>query len=263
MPISVHAAGKSDTGKKRTNNEDNLSLIPERGLYLVCDGVGGHASGEVASRIAVETIRDAVGVFAKSGKPLGLLELVEGIEAANSAISTAAQTRPGCQGMGSTVVAALVDAEKAQLNVAWVGDSRIYRVRGEKIEQVSRDHSLIGQQVEKGVLTAEQAEYSPFKHVITRALGMADKVEIEGGEHPIQDGDYVLLCSDGLTDMLDDEDIERIVAGSGGDVDQAVNALVDLANRKGGDDNVTALLLLFTARQERRGFFARMTGRAG
>ncbi|MFB3817363.1 MAG: Stp1/IreP family PP2C-type Ser/Thr phosphatase [Candidatus Methylomirabilales bacterium] len=245
------AAARSDVGRKRSGNEDAFCLAPALGLFLVADGMGGHAAGEVASRLAVETVQQAVARYL-AGEEAAVLRdpdpklspagnaLVGGIRLANRAIFEAASRRPEYEGMGTTLVAALCRDETVTL--AHVGDSRIYRVRGDAIQQMSRDHSLVQEQVDEGLLTAVEAQDSALRHLITRALGIRGSVEADVTEAGAEPGDAWLLCSDGLSDLVEDEEMLAAVRAHA-DPDEACRALVERANYRGGDDNITVLIV--------------------
>ncbi len=246
------AAVKSDVGRKRQGNEDSFCLAPDLGLFIVADGMGGHAAGEVASRLAVDTIREWTAKYlsgadaALAGKPVPTCSreanfLLSSIRVANRVIYDAAQGRREHAGMGTTVVSVL--AVNDHVALAHVGDSRIYRIRGEEIVQLSRDHSLVQQQVDHGIMSPEEAHGSQYKHLITRALGLRESVEVDLAEQPVLPSDLLLLCSDGLSDLLEDEEMLAIVREHAVDLEKACQALVDRANHKGGDDNITALLI--------------------
>jgi protein phosphatase len=245
------AAAKSDVGRKRQGNEDSFCLAPEIGLYVVADGMGGHAAGEVASRLAVDAIREWMAKYLAGdetiaeatapGGSTGAKFLLSSIRLANRVIFDAAQSRRDYAGMGTTVVAALTQG--ATVVLAHVGDSRIYRVRDGRIVQVSRDHSFVQQQLDRGVISVEDAQSSQYRHMITRALGLREAVEVDLAEESAEPGDFLLLCSDGLSDLLEDEEILAIVREHPIDLDRACRTLVDRANYKGGDDNITALLI--------------------
>lgn len=246
------AAAKTDVGRKRTGNEDNHCLAPDLGLFVVCDGMGGHAAGEVASRLGVETIRESLAKYLRGektdlvGRPMDNCSpessyLVSSIQLANRAIFQAATTQREYLGMGTTVVAVLALDDRVAL--AHVGDSRIYRIRGGKIAQVSKDHSLVQMQVDKGLMTPEEAHESQYRHMITRALGLKETVEVDLQEQPVEPGDILLLCSDGLSDLVADEEMLATVQEHAQDLEGACQALVDRANSKGGDDNITAVLI--------------------
>ena len=253
------AAAKTDVGRKRQGNEDSFCLEPGLGLYVVADGMGGHAAGEVASRLAVEAIREWIAKYlagedvatigpAAPGGSGGANFLLSSIRHANRVIFDVAQSRVDYAGMGTTVAAALTQGGMVVL--AHVGDSRIYRIRNDRIEQVSRDHSFVQQQVDRGVISLDDAHTSQYRHMITRALGLKEAVEVDLAEEPAEAADILLLCSDGLSDLLEDEEILTTVQEHPSDLDRACQALVDRANYKGGDDNVTAILIRAQARDE-------------
>jgi protein phosphatase len=268
--MEYRAVAKTDVGRKRSGNEDSFCLVPEIGLFVVADGMGGHAAGEVASRLAVETIQEWMTKYLKGdattlvGPPLPtrLPEanfLLSSIRLANRAIFEMAQSDHRYGGMGTTLVAALALLDR--LVLAHVGDSRIYRMHGERITQLSKDHSLVQQQVDRGILSPEEAQTSQYKHLITRALGLKETIEVDVTEQPAHAGDCLLLCSDGLSDLLEDEEILRLVQEHVDDLDKACQALLGLANYKGGDDNITALLIQVRENaQGSRGIFSRLKG---
>jgi len=252
------AAAKTDVGQKRQGNEDRFCLDPALGLYVVADGMGGHAAGEVASRLAVETIQEWMEKYlsgadtamvgpAAAGSPEANF-LLSSIRLANLIIFDAAKDRREYAGMGTTVVAVLAQGDRFVL--AHVGDSRIYRIRGDDIVQVSRDHSFVQQQVDNGMMSTEEAHQSQYRHMITRALGLKESVDVDLTEEPARSGDVLLLCSDGLSDLLDDEEIVEAVRDHADDLNQACQALVDRANFKGGDDNITVLVVQAQAGDE-------------
>lgn len=246
------AAGKTDVGQKRQGNEDRFCLDPALGLFVVADGMGGHAAGEVASRLAVETIQEWMEKYLSGGDAAivgpasvaGSAEanfLLSSIRLANRIIFDSARDRREYAGMGTTVVAVLAQGDRFVL--ANVGDSRIYRIRRDQIVQVSRDHSFVQQQVESGVMSAAEAHQSQYRHMITRALGLKESVDVDFTEQPAHPGDVLVLCSDGLSDLLDDEEILAAVQNHEDDLDRACQALVERANAKGGDDNITVVVI--------------------
>jgi len=252
VKMEYAATAKTDVGRKRQGNEDSFCVVPELGLYVVADGMGGHAAGEVASRLAVETIREWMEKYlggadvAVVGQPMDTCSreanfLLSSIQLANRIIFDAAQGRREYRGMGTTLVSIL--AVNNTVALAHVGDSRIYRIRDGQIVQLSRDHSVVQQQVDRGILSPEEAHDSQYRHLITRALGLKDSVEVDLAEEPVLPGDILLLCSDGLSDLLEDEEILAIVREHADDLEKACQALVDQANYKGGDDNITAMLI--------------------
>lgn len=254
--MQYSAAAKSDVGRKRLGNEDSFCVAPELGLFVVADGMGGHAAGEVASRLAVDTILEWMTRYlegedlAMVGPPVATCSrqanyLLSSIRLANRIILDAAQGRREYAGMGTTVASVLAVNDSVALG--HVGDSRIYRIRDGQIVQLSRDHSLVQQQVDHGIMSLEEAHDSQYRHLITRALGLKESVEVDLVEEPARPGDLLLLCSDGLSDLLEDEEISAIVRGQVDDLEKACQALVDRANYKGGDDNITALLIQLRA----------------
>jgi serine/threonine protein phosphatase PrpC len=225
-------AFRTDTGRQRNANED--SYFARSPIFVVADGMGGAQAGEVASKAAAEAFdRDL-----PEAPPEGVLR--ETIESANRAIHTLAHADPSLAGMGTTITAAIVDAQSGEVGIGHVGDSRAYRLRDGKLERLTRDHSLVEEMRRKGQLTDAQAEDHPQRSIITRALGPEPDVEVDLQTVQAQPGDVFLLCSDGLTTMIDDERIARILAGATS-MTAAVRALVDEANRAGGRDNITAI----------------------
>jgi PPM family protein phosphatase len=226
-------AVRTDTGRQRNANED--SFFTKSPLFVVADGMGGAQAGEVASKAAADSFANDLPAEAP---PLRALE--ETIEGANRTIHELARKDPGLAGMGTTTTAAIVDLEAEEVAIGHVGDSRAYRLRGGKFEQLTRDHSLVEEMRRKGQLTDEQAEDHPQRSIITRALGPEPEVQVDLQTVPAQDGDVFLICSDGLTTMLDDEQIARILSRATS-LEAALRALVDEANRAGGRDNITVV----------------------
>ncbi len=231
LRIADHAF-RTDTGRQRNANED--SFFVRAPIFVIADGMGGAQAGEVASRAAAE----AFDVDLPDGSPERTLR--ETIVAANREIHGLARADPSRAGMGTTITAAIVNAQSEEVAIGHVGDSRAYRLRGGKLEQLTRDHSLVEEMRRKGQLTDAQAEEHPQRSIITRALGPEPEVEVDVQTVPAAPDDVFLLCSDGLTTMLDDERIARLLAGASS-LEAAVRALVDEANRAGGRDNITAL----------------------
>ena len=249
--MTLSAFGITDVGRKRRHNEDAYLLDVERGLFVVADGMGGHAAGEVASRITVESIQEYLALRDDEGEntwPFGFNNrysmegnhLTTAIKKANDRVIRAVHNRPELKGMGTTVVAALFDAERATL--VHVGDSRCYLYRRHELRRLTDDHSWVQEQVNAGILTPEEATSHPLKNVVTRALGGSPNVLPDLIEVHFEGGDSFLLCSDGLTGMMADEEISAILA-SEGSAESRVRALVDLANDRGGVDNITVLLI--------------------
>jgi protein phosphatase len=234
--MKVRYRGRTDVGKTRDHNEDDYGYgegarIERFGeLLVVCDGMGGHASGEVASHLGVETIIAAY--YADPGDDR-VAALRQAFEEANARIHA-----EGRGSMGTTGVAALLHHDA--LHMANVGDSRGYLIRGGELRQITRDHSLVSEQVAAGVITAEQARSLYYRNVITRALGYQAEVTVDMFRWPLQPGDVIVLCSDGLHGLVSDDEIARIALHES--LDEAVDQLIDLANQRGGSDNITVLI---------------------
>src|SRR4051812_8730569 len=215
--------GKTDTGRVREHNEDTIATDNDAGLLVLADGMGGYNAGEVASGIAVKTITNLVreglaredlnSVDRSTGLSRPSIVLRDAIQRANKIIYQTARTQAQCEGMGTTVVAALFYDNR--ISVAHVGDSRLYRLRGSTIEQVTLDHSLLQELVDRGFYSPEEAQRASNKNYVTRALGVETQVDVEMQEHPVNKGDYYLLCSDGLSDMMGDDDMAMTVSTFG------------------------------------------------
>lgn len=240
----------SDVGQRRDHNEDAVASDTEIGLLVLADGMGGYKAGEVASEIAVLTIVAELKEEMSQLEP-GQIDPVTGMQAeglllteaaakANASIFSVSESQPQCAGMGTTLVAALFTNNKVL--VGHVGDSRMYRLRGEKFEQITEDHSLLQEQINSGLITPEQAKLSSNKNLVTRAVGIDPEVELELHEHDVQVGDIYLLCSDGLSDLVDDEDIHATLVGLSSNLEMAANQLVQMANDNGGKDNISIIL---------------------
>jgi protein phosphatase len=242
------SAGLTDVGRKRNQNEDSYLIDDEVQLYVVADGMGGHAGGGTASRIAVETIdREMRAVRASPDNPFQIdapLQdsplpevLRSAVERACLAIFKAAQDDPRLTGMGTTVISLLVRNEHALF--AHVGDSRAYLLRGDLIQQVSEDHSLVNEQIKAGMITAEEAKHSRYKNIITRSVGFEEEVQVDVMGLVGLPGDVLVLCSDGLANLVEDREILEVVRKH--PIEEAPRHLVDLANDRGGDDNITVV----------------------
>jgi serine/threonine protein phosphatase PrpC len=249
MALAVEVAGKTDVGCVRTNNEDNFGFDSRHGIFVVCDGMGGQAAGEVASKMGVDIVLDyfrnqapAAGMRSLNGHSgsSGSQNLANAIQLANKTIFQAGQEHHGRSGMGSTIVAALVRGNS--LAIAHVGDSRIYLIRQGTIQQLTQDHSLVMEQVRRGYITLEQAHQSEMQNIILRALGSEETVEADIDDLVAIPGDVLLMASDGLTRYVQDEQILKIVLGPRG-LEQACGELVKAARDGGGDDNITCLLV--------------------
>lgn len=246
----LHSA-KSDTGLKRPHNEDRFVADPSLGLYVVCDGMGGSNAGEVASALAVDAIQAHL-IEAARHPDLPLLgpcdvtvsapanRLASAIRSANQTVHHESWNRSEYAGMGTTVVAALL--YESVLAVAHVGDSRLYLIRDGAIQALTTDHSWVAQQILKGLLTEEEADRSPRRNVVTKALGVESNVDVELTEIPVKSGDRLLLCSDGLTRAVRSQDILRIMSGSNS-LPAIADQLINRANEAGGDDNTTVVLV--------------------
>ena len=246
----VLAAGLTDVGMKRTHNEDNFAVLEDDNLYVVADGMGGHASGEVASQIAIDTLQEFFKATAsdpeatwpyKMDKTRGYEEnrLITAIKLSNLRIFQAAQRNTKLHGMGTTIACALV-VEEGVL-IAHVGDSRVYRVRDSKMEQLTDDHSLLNDYIKMKRLTPEEIENFPHKNVIVRALGMKDSVKVDTLLDKPQTGDIYVICSDGLCGPASDQEILDTV-NENRDLKGACDQLIAKANGNGGPDNITAVL---------------------
>ena len=231
MPVGAYAVA-SDTGRKRRRNEDNYVVAPP--LFAVADGMGGAQAGEVASQLAASALEAA-----ESGRLDGTERIDALIQEANRRIYDRASTDPTASGMGTTMTVALV--EGMTVAIGHVGDSRAYLVRGEQMEQLTEDHSLVNELVKSGKLSEEEAHAHPQRSVITRAVGTDPDVDVDGFTIEAEEGDIVLICSDGLSDMVEDEEILELVHQNRDDLDRAVKSLVQAANRGGGEDNITAV----------------------
>jgi protein phosphatase len=253
MSLAVDVAGKTDVGRVRANNEDNYGFDKRVGIYVVCDGMGGAAAGEVASKMAVETVLnyyrqsakkrkfDIVGVH-PSDASMRAIALGSSINLANQQIFDASRKNEERAGMGSTIVAVAVHDNL--FSIANVGDSRIYRIRQGAIEQLTQDHSLVMEQVRRGLLTPEEAKRVDYQNIVIRALGAEPTVQADIEDMVALPGDILVLCSDGLTRYLDGAGILKIVQESEG-LTQAVDKLLTTARDAGGADNITSLVLRF------------------
>jgi protein phosphatase len=249
MALAVEVAGKTDVGCVRANNEDNFGYDSRYGIFVVCDGMGGQAAGEVASKMGVDILLDyfrndtaAVETHSFNGQSssAGARSLASAIQLANRTIYQAGQEQNGRSGMGSTIVAALVRGNS--LAIGHVGDSRIYLVRQGSIQQLTQDHSLVMEQVRRGYITLEQAQKSEMQNIILRALGSEEMVEADIEDLVAVPGDLLLMTSDGLTRHVQDEEILKIVQEQA-DLEQACSQLLQIAKDRGGDDNITCLLV--------------------
>ena len=252
MKLSYKAA--TDVGRRRKGNEDSYLENAEQQLFVVADGMGGHAAGEVASRIAVDAINEFICLtggdkditwpfdYDSSLSHAGN-RLKTAIQHANQRVLEATQERADYEGMATTVVAALV--EEDSVNIAHVGDSRVYQLRGSELSQVTSDHSWVNEQIRSGVISADQARSHPLRNVVTRALGGKAELRVDIRSLKTKAGDVLLLCTDGLTTMLPDDDIKESLLRCMPDLERTARELIDAANERGGEDNITVLLMRF------------------
>ncbi|HKI93001.1 MAG TPA: Stp1/IreP family PP2C-type Ser/Thr phosphatase, partial [Gaiellaceae bacterium] len=232
------SAVASDTGRKRRRNEDSYVVAPP--LFAVADGMGGAQAGEVASKLAAAVLEAPA-----DGALAGTERLAALIREANRRVFERSTVDPATSGMGTTMTVAL--AEGRVVAIGHVGDSRAYLLRGGRLEQLTEDHSLVNELLKTGKLSPEEAEVHPQRSVITRAVGTDPEVDVDAFTVDAEDGDVFLLCSDGLTDMVEDEDILDLLARHADDLDRATRALIGAANRGGGEDNVTAVAFRIAA----------------
>ncbi len=237
--LRLRSAVVTDVGLRRQVNEDAFWVAEELGLYVVADGMGGHSAGQVASRMAVESAVRALRSL--EGASASLTEKLRyAVAAANHEVFSTSQAKPELAGMGTTLVALL--AAGGRVALAHVGDSRAYLVRGDRIRQLTEDHSLVAELVRRREISASAARGHPHRHVLTRAVGVRSSVEPDLLELTSEEGDLFVLCSDGLTGLVMDEEIARIVRPNS-NLEQTCRELVDLANARGGDDNTTVLVV--------------------
>jgi serine/threonine protein phosphatase PrpC len=246
----IRCVGMTDTGKVREHNEDTIASDGDIGLLVLADGMGGYNAGEVASGIAVKTVlnlireqveREDLTVLDKdTGMTRPSIILRDAINRANKIIYQTARSQPQCEGMGTTIVAALFFDNR--VSIAHVGDSRMYRLRSDRFEQVTMDHSLLQELVDRGFYSPEEAQRAANKNYVTRALGVEPNVEVELQEAVVQKGDVYVLCSDGLSDMVEDDDIHLTISTFSANLDTVAKQLIQLANDNGGRDNVSAVM---------------------
>lgn len=254
----------TDTGRVRAHNEDSIVVSGDFGLVILADGMGGYNAGEVASGMAASIVQQVVEEALPLPETVGAEDtsqavkqlLTKAISKANHAILDAAGNTSDYSGMGTTIVAALF--QRDAVTIAHVGDSRAYRLRDRHLMQMTRDHSLLQEQVDAGLISAEQAQFAQHKNLITRAVGVDLIVETETNEFMLAPDDVYLLCSDGLSDMMNDSFIAEILNTCGDDVTKAGNMLVSYANQQGGRDNISVILIrVFVAGSASKNFFDR------
>jgi protein phosphatase len=251
----IEAYGQTDVGRRRKLNEDSFVVDTEASLYAVCDGMGGHNAGEVASRMAIEALESFIQKSHREKEitwPYGLEtelsfdgnRLKTAIKLANKRVYKAADNREDYTGMGTTAVAALITDNVATIGSA--GDSRCYLFRAGTLTQLTRDDSWVSAAWTEGILTSDEIDKHPLRNVITKAVGAKDSIEIDVVEHPLAPGDVIMLCSDGLHAMMNDEAILAVVTPFPDTLEQAAAQLIDAANEAGGKDNVSVVLVRYT-----------------
>ncbi len=242
--MKVSAFGLTDVGRRRESNEDDFLIEPGRGVYAVADGMGGHAAGEIASRLAIETLQEVLQSNDTSAEPLGIEDVAEWLRGAvveaNRRICDSILLHEERRGMGTTVVALVHSGDDAV--VGHVGDSRMYLLRRGELVRMTSDHSWVNEQVKLGLMNDDTAQRHPMRNIVTRALGSRTDVLVDLTSLQIQPGDVFLLCSDGLNTMLADEQIHALMLAHRSDPEAACRALVEETNRHGGDDNVTVVV---------------------
>jgi serine/threonine protein phosphatase PrpC len=251
----LESFGLSDVGRRRKLNEDNILVDPETNLYAVCDGMGGHNAGEVASKMAIETLESFIQKSHKEKEitwPYGLdvnlsfdgNRLKTAIKLANKRVWKAADNREDYTGMGTTLVAAVVSG--TAMTVGSVGDSRCYRIREGKLDQLTTDDSWVSAAWAEGILSSDEIDKHPLRNVITKAVGAKDGLEVDVSEHVLAKGDIILICSDGLHSMINDAAILAAVTPFPETLKEAAEKLIAAANEAGGKDNVSVVLLRYT-----------------
>jgi len=255
----------TDVGIKRDHNEDCVVTFPQRGFAILADGMGGYNAGEVASSMAVEIIGKMISAqpFNKSPERIndqtGFTEasmlVRKAVHAANESIYRAARVKQECAGMGTTVLVALLYGDR--ITAAHVGDSRMYRLRDRQLSHVTEDHSVVHEQVRRGLLSADDARSSTIKNLVTRALGVEPGVEPDLVEDMVREGDIYLMSSDGLTDVVSDEAIEQVLIEQS-DLPKAAKLLIDMANKAGGPDNISVILIKAPKTASWGGLFSRL-----
>lgn len=240
----------SDPGMTRANNEDAVLAKASRGMVILADGMGGYNAGEVASEMATTLLGAGLEkAFASrspdacdaAGRPWVHVALENEVARVNAAIHQAARSQPQYAGMGTTLVAGIFHDDR--LTVAHIGDSRVYRLRGDAFEQITRDHSLLQEQLDSGLLTREEARHAQHRNLVTRALGVDPEVAVEMHDHAVQPGDIYLLCSDGLNDMVADDEIGMTIGMLSANLALCATQLIQMANDNGGRDNVSVILV--------------------
>ncbi|MFC1850889.1 Stp1/IreP family PP2C-type Ser/Thr phosphatase [candidate division CSSED10-310 bacterium] len=251
-------SAKTDLGRKRSLNEDNYAVLASQNLFVVADGMGGHAAGEVASKIAVETMKEFINVANQDQEitwpfdinldlPEEANQLETAIKLANNRIYQTALEQQKLEGMGTTIVGLIYN--KGIAYIGHVGDSRAYLVRENKIKPLTFDHSWVNVQVMLGEITKDEARNHPMKNIITRALGTKENVEVDLQTERVQDQDVIILCSDGLSGLIEDEVMKHVILENLDDLNVSSEKLISIANENGGDDNITLILIKFVSEE--------------
>ena len=254
---------RTDQGRARDNNEDSIAFEEHAKVAVLADGMGGYNAGEIASGMATAFIKSELsrwileaGSTAQAKEVRRAMEIC--VDNANMAIYNSANSNSAYAGMGTTLVVGVFKDDR--LFLGHIGDSRCYRLRAGILSQITKDHSLLQEQIDAGLISPEQAANSSIKNLVTRALGVEDMVMLDVNEHVVEPGDLYLMCSDGLSDMVNDELIARIISEESG-LDQKTGLLISTANENGGRDNISVLMVLAGESTERRGLFARLLGK--
>jgi protein phosphatase len=254
---------RTDPGLARENNEDSVAVDEATHLGILADGMGGYNAGEIASGMATTFIKSELGRWlAQAGRQANAREVRRAMEIcvdnANRSIFNAANSNPQYSGMGTTLVVGVFHDTRVMLG--HIGDSRCYRMRGDEFVQITKDHSLLQEQMDAGLITPEQAATSSNKNLVTRALGVEDAVLLEVNEHRVEPGDLFMMCSDGLSDMVDDQGIAKIMAKDAS-LEEKVAQLIDAANAGGGRDNISVLMARANEGSKKRGLIHRLLGK--
>ncbi len=261
--MNYHFCAITDPGRARDNNEDSVVFDEDTDIAILADGMGGYNAGEIASGMATAFIKSELSRWlteaGHGAKPREVRRAMEiCVDNANRSIFNAADSNPQYSGMGTTLVVCVFQDDV--LLLGHIGDSRCYRLRNGSFSQITRDHSLLQEQIDAGLITPEQALTSSNKNLVTRALGVEDVVMLELHEHKVEPGDLFLLCSDGLSDMVNDAEIANIIDGPEA-LEQKADQLVNVANEHGGRDNITVMLIQAGAIAEKRGLISRLLGK--
>ncbi len=256
----------TDVGVRRDHNEDDVAVFPEHGVAILADGMGGYNAGEVASAMAVSVIGEMIKtersgieaeqINAQTGFTEASMLVRQSVEAANEAIYRTARTEEACAGMGTTVLVTYLYGDR--ITAAHVGDSRMYRLRDKRLTHVTEDHSLVHEQVRRGLLSADDARNSRIKNLVTRALGVEPGVEPDLVEDMVRAGDLYLMSSDGLTDVVSDEAIVHVLMEQQSQLPKAAKLLIDMANKAGGPDNISVILIKVARAKSKGGLFSRL-----